>query len=167
MLHGLAREQAQQQERHGGAEAESEHGERDLTDIIALGGEDRGGAQRRADTRTPNCAEQEAEPELPGKARRGEIVGISARPIADRCGGERELLLQTRNQHYEADGYQEARRDKAEDPAIDSRGEADRRHEQADRGKGDSQPGGQRHWSQPLRAGSRTEHDRQQRQYAG
>ena len=72
--HRLARQQAEQHQRQRGADAEREHGQRHLAEILALGGEQRGGAERRPDARAPHRAEQKAEPELAGEAARREVV---------------------------------------------------------------------------------------------
>ena len=106
----FAREDAEQEQRESGANAEGKHGERDLRKIFALGGEHRGRAERRADAWAPHRAEKEPEPELAAHASRREIVGIAAGPVADRRGRERKLLLQARHEQHEADPDQENRR---------------------------------------------------------
>ena len=106
----FAREDAEQEQRESGANAEGKHGERDLRKIFALGGKHGGGAERGADARAPHRAEKEPEPELAAHASRREIVGIAAGPVADRRGRERKLLLQARHEQHEADPDQENRR---------------------------------------------------------
>ena len=100
-LHRFAREKAEQHQRQGGADAERQHGQRHLAEILALGGKQRCGAERRPDARAPDRAEQEPEAELAGEARGGEIVEIAAGPLADRPRGHGELLLQSRHEQQQ------------------------------------------------------------------
>jgi hypothetical protein len=51
-------------ERHGSADAERDHGDRHLPEILALCREDRRRAKRRPDARAPYRPEQQAKQEL-------------------------------------------------------------------------------------------------------
>ena len=58
--HRFARENPQQEQRKRGADAEGEHGERNLGKIFTLDGKHRCGAERGADAGAPHRPEKES-----------------------------------------------------------------------------------------------------------
>ena len=61
---GFARQEPNGDERNGRTDAEGDHGERYLSQVLALGREDRRRAKRRPDARAPYRPEQQAKQEL-------------------------------------------------------------------------------------------------------
>ncbi len=145
MEDGLARQQAQQQQGNGGTETECDHHRDDAAEIMTLGRQDRGGAERRPGAGAPDGAEQQTQQELSARPVWNEIRASSRFPalltppaaIANRCC--RTSLNSTTPSpasNYGGDGAKEV--------AVQPDGEADRRDEKADRDEGDDQPGSER-----------------------
>ena len=121
-------------------EAEDQHGEGNLRQILPLRGEEGGGAQGRPHARAPHRAEQEADGELAREAGGRDPAEASLQPVAQGSARGGETDLQGGHDEDDSDENEQERRHRAEHVAVDTEAEPNGRHEQAERHEGQGEP---------------------------
>ena len=96
----LPRKPSQPQERKRCSDAESEHRQRNLTEVLSLCREQRCGSKRGSHTRTPYGTQEHADPELPREAVGLFCCELAVSPVSNGSSGGRKADLKGWEQQY-------------------------------------------------------------------
>lgn len=131
----LPRKPSQPQERKRCSDAESEHRQRNLTEVLFLCREQRCGSKRGSHTRTPYGTQEHADPELPREAVGLFCCELAVSPVSNGSSGGRKADLKGWEQQYAPHNDHQRRRNIAQPVRIKPDRMASRRQEQSNRDK--------------------------------